>query len=72
MDAKKMKNPTARFWTKRELKITTNQCSVAGYSVTRDGDTTKVVNPENGDIVLMSLNNGTNEMVRLDKSYFGL
>jgi hypothetical protein len=70
MEAKKIKNPVARMWTKTELNQTVKQSRAAGLEVERDGDTTKITDPNNGNIVLMSLYTGRLEMVRIDKSYF--
>lgn len=71
-NARKMKNPVARIWGKKDLNQTVKQSKAAGYEVERDGDTTTITNPDNGDIVLMSLFNGSKELVRFDKSYFGI
>lgn len=70
MKAKKIKNPMARFWKRSELNQTIKQCKEAGYLVEKDEDTTTVTNPENNDVVLMSLYNGSVELVRIDRAYF--
>ena len=70
MNSRKIKNKTARFWKKSELNQTVKECKAAGFEVERKDDTTTITNPENGDVVLMSLYTGQVEMVLFDKSYF--
>lgn len=70
MNSRKIKNPLARFWKRSELNQTIKQCKEAGFEVERDEEVTTVTNPENGDVVLMSLFNGSVELVRIDRSYF--
>jgi len=65
----KIKNGTARFLKKSHLNQLVKQFRQFGYTVERDGDTTKITAPC-GDIVLMSIFTGTVEMARIDKSYF--
>jgi hypothetical protein len=67
----KINNPSARFWTRTQLKQTVKEAKTAGLQVHQEQDMTTITDPGNQDrLVLRSLNNGRNEMVRLDKSYF--
>ena len=63
-------NTQSRMWTVAQLNITIGQADVLRYTVIQENGMTEIINPDNGEIILRSLNNGKDEMVKYDSTYF--
>lgn len=65
---KQNKKMTARFWSKKECKMTLNQCRDAGFEIkSRDGFT-EIFN--DGDLVVSWVGGASHNLVRVDLNYF--